>query len=80
MPSSRAGCCSWGTIILSWERMKRNGTEQSDFKTVGTHLAQGLSVVLGENSYFCGKETEQNETIFLKGGRRPALHIIHYKK
>ena len=44
-PSLRAGCCSWGTIILSrdqmdwngtewngmeWNRMKRNGTEQSD--------------------------------------------------
>ena len=26
-PSLRAGCCSWGTIILSRDQMDRNGTE-----------------------------------------------------
>ena len=25
--SPRTGCRSWGTIVLSWEQMKRNGTE-----------------------------------------------------
>jgi len=39
--------------------------EQSNFIKVGTHFAQGLSVFLGEQSFFHGNKSngmEQNET------------------
>ena len=65
---SLAGRRSWGTIVLSRERMER-------FQKSGTRPAQGLGVVPGERLIFHGKERngmERND--FKKEGTRPVLY------